>query len=139
MEDINRKTMALLVMDVQGATVTMLKENSGQFLDGLAKTVEAARNKNIRVIYVVVGFRKGYPEVSPANKGFTILKTSGRNFDTEDATKVDRRVAPRADDIVVVKKRISAFAGSDLEVVLRANSIQHIVLTGIATSGVVLS
>lgn len=30
-------------------------------------------------------------------------------------------------------------AGSDLEVVLRANSIQHLVLTGIATSGVVLS
>src|SRR5215831_16205793 len=138
MEDTNRKT-ALLVMDVQGATVAMLKENRGKLLDGIAKSVEAARNKKILIIYVVVGFRKGYPEVSSANKGFTTLKTGGRNFDTEEGMKVDARVAPHSNDIVVVKKRISAFAGSDLEVVLRANGIQRMVLTGIATSGVVLS
>jgi nicotinamidase-related amidase len=41
--------------------------------------------------------------------------------------------------VIVVKKRISAFAGSDLEVLLRANDIRHLVLCGIATSGVVLS
>jgi len=138
MADINHKT-ALLVMDIQGATVAMLKENSANFLNGLAKTIDAARNKSIPVIYVVVGFRKGYPEVSSANKGFTTLKTGGRNFDTEEGMKVDARVAPQSNDIVVVKKRISAFAGSDLEVVLRANGIQHMVLTGISTSGVVLS
>ena len=139
MEDKNYKAMALLVMDVQGATVAMLKENSASFLDGLAKTIEAARNKNILVIYVVIGFRKGYPEVSPVNKGFTTLKNSGRNFDTAEGTKVESGIAPWPGDIVVTKKRISAFAGSDLEVVLRANGIQHMVLTGIATSGVVLS
>ena len=41
--------------------------------------------------------------------------------------------------MVVTKKRISAFAGSDLEYVLRARSIAHLVIGGIATSGVVLS
>jgi len=39
----------------------------------------------------------------------------------------------------VVKKRVSAFSGSDLEVLLRSLDITHLVLTGIATSGVVLS
>ncbi len=34
---------------------------------------------------------------------------------------------------------MSAFTGSDLEVVLRAGDIRHLVLAGIATSGVVLS
>jgi len=38
-----------------------------------------------------------------------------------------------------MKRRISAFAGSDLEVILRAFNIQHMILTGVATSGVVLS
>jgi len=37
------------------------------------------------------------------------------------------------------QRRVSAFTGSDLEVVLRAAGIDHLVLTGIATSGVVLS
>jgi nicotinamidase-related amidase len=39
----------------------------------------------------------------------------------------------------VVKKRVSAFSGSDLEVLLRSLDVTHLVLTGIATSGVVLS
>ena len=34
---------------------------------------------------------------------------------------------------------MSAFSGSDLEIVLRAQNIRHLVLAGIATSGVVLS
>ena len=42
-------------------------------------------------------------------------------------------------EITVVKRRVSAFTGSDLEVVLRGQDIKHIILTGIATSGVVLS
>jgi nicotinamidase-related amidase len=40
---------------------------------------------------------------------------------------------------VVVKRRVSAFSGSDLEIILRAKNIHHLLLTGIATSGVVLS
>jgi nicotinamidase-related amidase len=48
-------------------------------------------------------------------------------------------LSPAPSDVVVTKRRISAFAGSDLEVLLRANDIRHLVLCGIATSGVVLS
>jgi nicotinamidase-related amidase len=40
---------------------------------------------------------------------------------------------------VITKKRVSAFAGSDLDLVLRSGGIEHLVLTGVATSGVVLS
>ena len=53
--------------------------------------------------------------------------------------KVHEDLKPQADEVVVTKRRVSAFAGSDLEVILRAYGVQHLVLTGIATSGVVLS
>jgi nicotinamidase-related amidase len=46
---------------------------------------------------------------------------------------------PLAQVATVTKRRVSAFTGSDLEVVLRARGISHLVLAGIATSGVVLS
>ena len=39
----------------------------------------------------------------------------------------------------MTKLRVSAFAGSDLEVILRSRMIDTLILTGIATSGVVLS
>jgi nicotinamidase-related amidase len=48
-------------------------------------------------------------------------------------------LAPTPGDVVITKHRVSAFAGTDLEMVLRANGIDTLVLTGIATSGVVLS
>jgi nicotinamidase-related amidase len=48
-------------------------------------------------------------------------------------------LAPQPDEIVLTKKRVSAFSGSDLDVVLRSLGVESLVLTGIATSGVVLS
>ena len=39
----------------------------------------------------------------------------------------------------MTKRRVSAFTGSDLEVILSAYGTKHLVLTGIATGGVVLS
>ncbi len=133
------KNTALLVMDVQAPMVSMLGEAGTQLLNNIAATIKAARDKHIPVVYVVVGFRKGYPEASPANKSFSAIRNSGRNLDSEEAIKVHTTVAPLETEIVVTKKRVSAFSGSDLEIVLRSAGIQHIVLSGIATSGVVLS
>ena len=46
---------------------------------------------------------------------------------------------PQQADIVITKHRISAFAGTDLDRILRAKDIDTFILFGIATSGVVLS
>ena len=40
---------------------------------------------------------------------------------------------------MVTKHRISAFTGTDLDMILRAHDIETLVLFGIATSGVVLA
>jgi nicotinamidase-related amidase len=134
-----QQNTALLVMDVQQATIAMLG-NSDAYLALLSNAIKKARTKNIPVIYVVVGFRSGYPEVSPSSKNFSMIKNNpALKFDTEEAMKVHGSVAPANGEVTVIKKRISAFTGSDLEVILRSMGIQHIVLTGIATSGVVLS
>jgi nicotinamidase-related amidase len=92
------------------------------------------------VIYVVVGFRKGLPEFSSAttNKSFGALKNAGFPG-IEEPIQVDPAVAPLPGEMIVTKRRISAFAGSDLEVILRGHKIEHLVLAGISTSGVVLS
>jgi nicotinamidase-related amidase len=46
---------------------------------------------------------------------------------------------PKADEIVIYKHRVSAFSGTDLEMILRVKGITHLVFFGIATSGIVLS
>ncbi len=125
---------ALLVMDVQEAIVERF--GSEELLTRLQRAIAAARDAHIQVIYVKVGFRPGFPEISPHNRAFARIGESGLG---DGVSPVHQAVAPAPGDIEVTKRRVSAFAGSDLDVILRAQEIQTLVLTGIATSGVVLS
>jgi len=132
---------ALLVMDVQQAIVDRFaeSESAAGYLPRPRAAIDAAHRAEIPVIYVVIGFRDGHAEISPRNKTFSALAGSGGFVEGSDAARVHPDVAPGPGDIVVTKKRVSAFAGSDLEVVLRAQGVDGLVLAGIATSGVVLS
>lgn len=131
--DENERT-ALLVMDVQPGILDRL-QNKDEYLAKVTAAVEAAHKKQIPVVYVVVGFRPGMPEASDRNKSFgSALKEIASSMINPHPA-----ITPRGDDIVVVKRRVSAFSGSDLEVILRAQNIRNLVLAGIATSGVVLS
>jgi len=132
-------TSALLIMDVQQGVVERLGQPG--VLDRLAEGLAAARNAGVPVIFVRVAFRPGFPEVSPTNRSFSALAgTAGDRFGEDNpATQIHPAVAPRPGEPVVVKKRVSAFTGSDLAVLLRSMSVNELVLTGIATSGVVLS
>lgn len=137
----NNQTLAtaLLIMDIQAGTVARISD-SQSLLQTLGQAITAARSAQIPVIYVVVGFRKGIPEIGAAttNKSFGALKSAGWPG-IEEPIQVDPAIAPQPGEMVVTKRRVSAFAGSDLEVILRGHKIEHLVLAGIATSGVVLS
>ena len=125
---------ALLVMDIQPGIIDRVADPAA-FLARAEIAVRVARSHAIPVIHVVVGFRPGLPEVSAQNQSFSGLKQQPPAF------IIDPRPAltPEGSEVVVTKRRVSAFSGSDLEVVLRAGEIRHLVLCGIATSGVVLS
>ncbi|HUJ58176.1 MAG TPA: cysteine hydrolase [Kofleriaceae bacterium] len=131
-------TSALLVMDFQASIVDMVADNAA-LVERTARLVAAARARGLRTIYVVVGFRPGYPEVSARNASFSQITQTGRFAPSDPGAQVHPAIAPHADDVVVTKHRVSAFAGTDLDIVLRANRIETLVLAGIATSGVVLS
>jgi nicotinamidase-related amidase len=126
-------------MDVQQGVVGQYGDEG--VLDRLERALDAARQAGILVIFVRVVFRRGFAEVSPNNKSFSAIASTGSDAMTEtgEGGVIHPRVAPRPDEPIVTKRRVSGFTGSDLEVVLRSQSIDHMVLTGIATSGVVLS
>ena len=128
----------LLVMDVQRGIVERFGDDPG-YLSRLSQAIGAARAKGMPVIYVVISFRSGHPEVSLRNRSFAAAAASGAYVVGSPATEIHPAVAPAPGDVVVTKRRVSAFAGSDLGVVLRGLGAGTLVLTGIATSGVVLS
>src|SRR5580693_7329339 len=110
---------ALLVMDMQSRIVDMVADHDA-LLKNTRKAIDHAHAKKIPVIYVVVTFRPGFPEVSPNNKSFSTIKERQASFADPKASNVHPDLAPLESDIVVTKRRVSAFAGSDLEVLLRS-------------------
>ena len=135
---IDRTRTALLLMDFQTDVVRMF-ERAAPALAHAAELAATARAAGLPVIYVTVGFRPGYPEISPRNPIFTTVAQAGRFVVGTPGAEVAAGLRPAAGDVVVVKHRVSAFAGTDLEIVLRAKGIETLILSGVATSGVVLS
>jgi len=134
----NNNNTALLVMDMQPVIVGTFP-NATNLLSRVAQAIASARQHRLRVIYVTVGFRQGAPEVSTNNKGVAVAKQKFGSLNMDEFARVHPAVAPQEGDLTVLKRRLSAFSGSDLEMVLRAFGIQHLILTGLSTSGVVLS
>ncbi len=131
-------TEALLVMDVQNAIVDRFEAKEA-YVDRVVAAVQRAEQAGVLVVLVRVAFSPGHPEVSARNKSFSALRSSMGMIAGEPATEPVDALLRGKDEVVVTKKRVSAFAGSDLELVLRSHEVDTLVLCGIATSGVVLS
>jgi nicotinamidase-related amidase len=132
---------AVLSMDLQTAIVSIYTKSQPDFLSRVAGVLTEARARAMTVIHVQVGFRPGFPEVSERNQLFGAIKTSAQwqQVFQGPAGAIHPEVAPVNDEPVVVKHRVNAFHGTDLEMILRAKEIDTLILLGIATSGVVLS
>src|SRR4051794_3348868 len=101
---------ALLIMDVQQSIVQRFGD--GQvLLEHLAAAIAASRDAGIPVIYIVVQFRKGYPEVSARNRAFAAIRNGGVAMEeASPAAAIHPAVAPQDGDIVVTKRRVGAFS-----------------------------
>ncbi len=93
-----------------------------------------ARESQWPVIFVKVGFSGNYAEHPGDSPFFGRARAAGAlalgTWGTEFAEGLD--VLPT--DSVVVKHRISAFYGTSLEAILRANHIEVVVLIGVSTT-----
>ena len=132
---------AVLAMDCQAGIVSIYAKPAEEFVERAARVLDAARRAGMTIVHVQVGFRPGLPEVSSRNTLFAAIKGSAQHQKLFEgaAGAIHPALGPAASDLVVTKHRVSAFAGTDLEMILRAKEIATLVLFGIATSGVVLS
>jgi nicotinamidase-related amidase len=137
---LDRRSTAVLLMDFQEGVVARVDPaGAGPRAARAAEVAAAAREAGVFVAHVIVGFRRGYPEVSERNQAFFGLRQSGRFLLDGAETAIVEPLSPRDGEPVVVKHRVGAFGGTDLEMLLRARHVDTLVLLGIATSGVVLS
>jgi nicotinamidase-related amidase len=138
MTAIDRDRTAVLIMDYQNDVLQRFMQVEASVLQRAADLLNAARTAGVPVIYVTISFRPGYPEV-PEWGMFAMVRSSGMLQEGTEGAAIHDAVRPQPGDVIVTKKRIGAATGSDLEQVLRSKRRTHLVLLGVATSGVVLS
>ncbi|MFE2377852.1 cysteine hydrolase family protein [Streptomyces sp. NPDC059398] len=126
---------ALLLMDLQSNHLAHMPDD---YLPHAVRALRAARAADVPVIHVALQLRDGHTDAHPRNKIFGALPHHLFTADDPGAA-IHPDVAPTGGEIVVHKNRVSAFAGNNLQQILAAQDIDHLVLAGIATGGVVLS
>ncbi len=137
---LDRRHTALLIADFYAAMMNTLPHAVERNVVEKTRALQhAARQAGILVCYSATVFRPGYIEVSDRNKTFSERKRSGQEAVSDPLQLIHSAVAPVEGEVVVGKHRVNALYGTDLDMVLRANAIDTLVILGYATSGVVLS
>jgi nicotinamidase-related amidase len=130
---------ALLLLDLQNGLLERFGDEKHNYLSLVSDAIKAARVAGISIIFVRTCFRSGHPEVSERNFTAAKLASYGGALEGDPLVDICAEIAPSGKDIIVTKRRVSAFSGSDLDCVLRGLDVTSLILAGIATSGAVLS
>jgi nicotinamidase-related amidase len=93
-----------------------------------------ARKQGHLVIHVRVGFDAHYTQSSVVSPIFKKAKESHALCLTEWGCEYHDQLEVMPGDVHVIKHRISAFYGTDLDLICRANQIERVILTGVSTS-----
>ncbi|MFD0277278.1 cysteine hydrolase family protein [Kitasatospora sp. NPDC127111] len=133
---------ALLVMDCQPAILAALPEGADReaLLDRVGEAIADVRAKGGTVAYARVGFTEADWDAIPAdNRSFGPLARHRVMHHEDPAAAVHERLAPRDGDLVVRKVRHGGMCTTDLDQQLRERGITTLVVSGVSTSGAVLS
>jgi nicotinamidase-related amidase len=137
---LNKSTTALLIADFYADMMSSIPHAvERRVVEKTRVLQQAARDAGILVCYSATVFRPGYPEISDRNKTFSQRKASGQPAVSDPSQIIHASVKPIEGEIVVGKHRVNALYGTDLDMSLRANNVDTLVILGYATSGVVLS
>ena len=137
---LNKTTTALLIADFYAEMMNTIPHAVERGVVEKTRALQqAARDAGVMVCYSATVFRPGYPEISDRNKTFSQRKASGQPAVSDPLQVIHEAVRPIDGEVVAGKRRVNALYGTDLDMALRANNIETIVMLGYATSGVVLS
>ncbi len=145
---INLDRTALLIIDMQNAFASKggMFELGGrdishilQIIPNVVTMADACRVAKIRVVYVAQRLTPDLREIGP----FSRFRSPARRqpefrdrllFQGTWGAEIIDELKPRPDEMVIEKKLFSAFAGTELDIMLRSLDIKFLLFAGVATN-----
>lgn len=136
---------ALLLIDVQkevldpkGTLCGDLPKVADRLLDAVRQLVSWARRHEVPVVWVRMAFRPGYVDASRSVRA-SAQEMAGRLVDGTWGAEIVDGLGRVDADVVVTKKRPSAFFGTDLHFVLKGLGVDRLIVAGTSTNWAVES
>jgi nicotinamidase-related amidase len=107
---------------------------SSGLIQALNQAVAIGREKGWLIIWVKIGFSAHYAEQPKHSPFFGKAHIAGALQLGEWGTDFHENLDVQSGDCIVVKHRISPFYNTPLESILRANTAERVVLTGVSTT-----
>ncbi len=109
---------------------------TSDMLANTATTVQQARKLGVKIIHLPIQFAEGYPELTTRDYGILKGVADGSAFRAGSwGAEITEAVGREAGDILVEGKRgLDGFATTGLDLVLRNNGIQNLVVAGFLTN-----
>lgn len=128
-------TTALIIGDLQRGILGNF-EFTRPVLPPLTELLPRVRAAGGLVVHIHTAFRVNRADLPPDSALFAAFFEAGEIFhEGSPGIKLELPVDP--EDVVVRKRRASAFAGTDLDLVLRSRGVDTLVIAGVATSAMV--
>jgi nicotinamidase-related amidase len=124
---------ALIVGDLQRGIVDSYPF-AASVVPAVSELIPRARAAGALIVFVHFAFRSNGTDVP--GEPFATFYRAGTHFH-EGSPGIEVAFDVADGDVVVLKRRTSAFAGTDLDLVLRARGVTSLALTGVATSAMV--
>jgi nicotinamidase-related amidase len=138
MDAVDPARSLLLVMDFQPGVLGRVADVDA-LLARARRAIDAARAADLRVGYVRVGLtEEEAADVAPHNRIFAGYAARSRSADPA-ASQVDERLGALPSEPQFRKRRVGALSTTDLDDWARSRGIDTLLLSGVSTSGVVLS
>jgi len=97
------------------------------------RALSTARALDLLVVHVRLAFRPGHASVNRRSPVGRFFAETNALLEGAEGTEFVPELAPTAEEIIVTKRGVSAFAGSDLEMILKQRSIDTVILMGLVT------
>jgi ureidoacrylate peracid hydrolase len=127
------------MFDVRGFDVTPIQK----MIDPIKKICDKARQKKIKVIYIVHVLSPDLREVGPDSSfWYKSVKFYREDPHWQDkfivrgtwGAEIVDALEPREGDLIVEKPRFSAFFGTNLDTILKTHNLKYLFFTGCATN-----
>ncbi len=135
--EINPSRTALIIVDMENDFVAegapLRAKMAPAVVPPLKRALAHARKTGMRVIFTTHAHRRDGCDMGVFGRSKPPIVEGKALVDGEEGIEIYDELKPLPNEVVIKKRRYSAFYGTDLDIVLRSSGMEAVIITGVTT------